>query len=246
MSATGSDGERLQKMLARAGVASRRACEDLITAGRVRVNGEVVDELGSRIDPDTAVVHVDGRRVFVSDTHLTVLLNKPAGVLSSMEDPRGRDTLAPFVKPYRTRLFHVGRLDQATEGLLVLTNDGELANRLMHPKWEVSKTYLAQVKGTFTPGDAKRLRDGVELDDGLAQADRVTIKDTHAGRTLIEIVLHSGKNRIVRRMCAAVGHPVARLVRTQIGPLQLHPLRPGETRRLSDDELADLMALVDL
>ncbi|MBD3688728.1 rRNA pseudouridine synthase [Nanchangia anserum] len=244
--ATRNGGERVQKVLARAGVASRRACEQLMTAGRVRVNGEVVDELGARIDPDTAIVHVDGRRVFLTDDHLTVILNKPAGVVSAMDDPRGRNTLAPYAARYGKRLYHVGRLDQATEGLIVLTNDGELANRLMHPRYEVSKTYLAQVEGDFTPGDAKRLREGVELDDGLARADRVTIKDRHGGRTLVEIVLHSGKNRIVRRMCQAVSHPVARLVRTHIGPLSLHPLTPGETRRLTDDELTELMEMVGL
>ena len=241
---TPMEGERLQKVLARAGVASRRACEELIAAGRVEVDGVVRDELGTRIDPASAVVHVDGRRVFLTDDHLTVVLNKPEGVVSTMEDPQGRPALEPYARRYSQRLFHVGRLDQATEGLLLLTNDGELANRLMHPKWEVPKTYLAQVRGTFGGGDAKRLREGVELDDGLAQADRVTIKDRLGGRTLIEIVLHSGRNRIVRRMCDAVGHPVTRLVRTQLGPVTLQGLAPGESRRLDDDELVDLMSMV--
>lgn len=241
-----SEGERLQKVLARAGVASRRACEELITAGRVVVDGAVADELGRRIDPATAVVHVDGKRVFVSDDHLTVALNKPAGVISAMEDARGKKTLAPYARRYGERLFHVGRLDQATEGLILLTNDGELANRLMHPRWEIEKTYFAQVEGNFTAGDAKRLREGIELEDGIAKADRVTVKDRHGGRSLVEIVLHSGRNRIVRRMCQAVGHPVLRLVRTQIGPIMLHPLVPGETRRLSDDELTEVMGLVGL
>ena len=197
--------ERLQKVLAAAGVASRRACEKLIVSGRVKVNGKVVRELGTKVDPDQVMLHVDGQLVMIDDSRVTIALNKPTGVESSLRgDPHD---LTQFLTDYRERLFHVGRLDVDTSGLLLLTNDGELANRLTHPSWEVPKTYLATVKGKFTGKTAQELRSGIMLEDGFAQADRVSIKGTHGGLTLVEIELHLGRNRIVRRMLVEVGAP---------------------------------------
>lgn len=242
----GSGGERLQKVLAHAGVASRRACENLMLAGRVSVDGDVCRELGTRVDPHTAVIHVDGKRVLTRDDHVTVVVNKPRGVVSTMSDPQGRPTLGDIAARFGVRLYHVGRLDTDSEGLILLSNDGELTHRLTHPSWEVTKTYVATVDGSFGPGEAKRLRDGVVLEDGHVRADRVRVKDRLGATTLVEISLHSGRNRVVRRMCAEVGHPVKRLVRTRFGALSLAGLKPGQARRLSNEELVDLMSEVGL
>lgn len=236
--------ERLQKVLASAGVASRRACEKLIVSGRVKVNGKVVRELGTKVDPDQVMLHVDGQLVMLDDSRVTIALNKPTGVESSLRG--AANDLTQFLNDYPERLFHVGRLDVDTSGLLLLTNDGELANRLTHPSWEVPKTYLATVKGKFTGKTAQQLREGIMLEDGFARADRVSIKGTHGGLTLVEIELHLGRNRIVRRMLEAVGAPVMELSRIAHGTIKLGTLPLGATRRLSKPELSVLMKSVDL
>ncbi|GEA81879.1 pseudouridine synthase [Cellulomonas uda] len=236
------EGVRLQKLLAAAGLGSRRACETLITSGRVEVDGQVVMELGVRVDPKSAVVLVDGLRVQLDTSHVTIALNKPKGVVSTMHDEQGRPSVAQFVRDRSERLFHVGRLDADTEGLLLLTSDGELANHLSHPSHGVAKTYLAEVQGRVTPGTATRLQRGVELDDGPAKADKVTIVQALPHLSLVEIVIHEGRNRIVRRMLEEVGHPVTKLVRTRIGPIRLGDLKQGRTRVLSQVELGSLMS----
>ncbi|SKC70782.1 pseudouridine synthase [Krasilnikoviella flava] len=242
-----ADGVRLQKVLAQAGLGSRRKCEELIAAGHVEVDGVLVTELGVRVDPAKAVVHVDGMRVQLDASKITIALNKPLGVVSTMSDPEGRPTLADLVKDRSERLFHVGRLDVDSEGLLLLTNDGELANRLAHPRYEIRKTYLVTVAGgEFYPRHGKQLTDGVELEDGLARADKVRVVDAVPGATMLEVVLHEGRNRIVRRMLDAVGFPVTRLVRTRIGPIALGDLRVGRSRVLGRTELGTLMRDVDM
>ncbi|AEG44263.1 pseudouridine synthase [Isoptericola variabilis] len=242
-----ADGVRLQKVLAQAGLGSRRKCEELIAKGHVEVDGVLVTELGVRIDPATAVVHVDGMRVQLDASKLTLAVNKPYGVVSTMSDPEGRPTLADLVKDRPERLFHVGRLDADSEGLLLLTNDGELANRLSHPSYEVPKTYLVTVTGgEVYPRIGKQLLDGVELEDGPARLDAFKVVQAIEGQTMVEVVLHEGRNRIVRRMFDAVGRPVTRLVRTRIGPIALGDLRPGRSRVLGRTELGSLMGAVDL
>ena len=243
---TETTGERLQKVLAKAGVASRRASEDMIASGRVEVNGELVLEQGRRVDPAKDVIHVDGVRVVVDESHVTVALNKPEGVVSTMSDPEGRRTLAEFTGQYKTRLFHVGRLDTPTKGLILLTNDGELAHRLAHPSYEVPKTYLARIDGRAPRGLVQRLKRGVELDDGVAKADAVTIKEVGPNASIVEVVLHDGRNRIVRRMFDAVGYPVQELVRTQVGPVRLGELKVGRSRVIQGAELSALMTAVHL
>ncbi len=233
-------------MLAAAGVGSRRACEELIAAGRVEVDGHRVTELGVRIDPKRNVVHVDGMRVQLDESLVYIALNKPLGVVSAMTDPQGRPTLAEYVENRDERLFHVGRLDVDTEGLILLTNDGELAHRLSHPSFEVPKTYLAEVAGPLPRDIGRTLRTGVELEDGPATVDSFKVVDARPGKALVEIVLHEGRNRIVRRLMDAVGYPVEQLVRTQIGPIRLGDLRTGRTRVLNRPEVASLMAAVDM
>lgn len=240
------EGVRLQKVLAGAGLGSRRACEQLIAAGRVTVDGTQVRELGVRVDPVRAVIHVDGVRVQLDPDLVTIAVNKPLGVVSTMHDPQGRPTLASLVADRPERLFHVGRLDAETEGLILMTNDGELANRLAHPSHGVPKTYLATVTGRVPRSLETRLRAGVELDDGPVQVDAFRVVDVAGGRTMVEVVLHEGRNRIVRRLLDAVGHPVERLVRTQFGPVRLGTLRPGATRVLRRDELGTLMSAVGM
>lgn len=231
---------RLQKVLAAAGVGSRRACEELIEAGRVEVDGVLVTEQGMRVDPTVAVVRVDGQRISVAPGQVYLAANKPLGMVSAMSDPQGRPTLADLVADRPERLFHVGRLDADTEGLLLLTNDGDLAQRLSHPSYEVRKTYLAEVEGSVPKGLARRLLAGIELDDGPVVPDAFRVVDRLADRTLVELVLHEGRNRIVRRLLAEVGHPVVRLVRTRVGSVALGDLEPGEVRHLTRDELAAL------
>lgn len=241
-----ADGVRLQKVLAQAGVASRRASEDLIAAGRVTVDGAVVTELGIRVDPDRSVIHVDGMRVQTDSSRVYLALNKPRGVVTTMHDPQGRPCIGDIVGSRVERLFHVGRLDTDTEGLLLLTNDGELAHRLSHPSYEVPKTYIAEI-GAPVPRDlGARLRAGVQLEDGPVKVDSFKLIDSRPGKALVEVILHEGRNHIVRRLLAEVGHPVHRLVRVQVGPVVLGDLVPGRTRVLARDELADLMALVGL
>jgi len=239
-------GVRLQKVLAAAGVGSRRACEQLIDEGRVSVDGEVVRSQGLRVDPDTAVVRVDGMRVNVASGLVHLALNKPRGVLSAMSDDRGRPTVGDYVADRATRLFHVGRLDIDSEGLLLVTNDGPLAHRLAHPSYEISKTYLAEVTGPLARDVGKRLRAGVELEDGPVTVSSFRVVDNSGSRVLVEVVLHEGRNHVVRRLLAAVGHPVSRLVRTAVGPVQLGTLKPGKLRRLTGAELSELYAAVGL
>ena len=250
-----ASGQRLQKVLAHAGVASRRACEQLIADGRVSVDGVTVTEAGLRVDPLTQEIRVDGSRILTNPELITLMLHKPAGVVTTMEDPEGRPTVAQYGRDYLAehpelpdslRLVHVGRLDTETEGLLLLSNDGELSHRLMHPSFEIAKTYVAIVEGQVEPWVPRKLRRGIELEDGEAKADRVTVKDSGPRGSIVEITLHSGKNRIVRRMLDAVGHPVTRLARTRLGPLRLGNLRPGQTRPLSGEEIAALQQEVGL
>ena len=250
-----ASGQRLQKVLAHAGVASRRACEQLIADGRVSVDGITVTEAGVRVDPLTQEIRVDGSRILTNPELITLMLHKPAGIVTTMEDPEGRPTVAQYGRDYLTehpelpdslRLVHVGRLDTETEGLLLLSNDGELSHRLMHPSFEIAKTYVAIVEGQVEPWVPRKLRRGIELEDGEAKADRVTVKDSGPRGSIVEITLHSGKNRIVRRMLDAVGHPVTRLARTRLGPLRLGNLRPGQTRPLSGEEIAALQQEVGL
>ncbi|HJV98355.1 MAG TPA: pseudouridine synthase [Arthrobacter sp.] len=242
-----ADGIRLQKVMAQAGVASRRVCEEMIAEGRVEVDGQVVTELGVRVDPKTAVIHVDGLRIQLDENLVYMVFNKPKGVVSTMEDPDGRPCISDFVRNnHGERLFHVGRLDVATEGLLLLTNDGELANRLTHPSYEVPKTYLVQVRGPFPQGIGAQLKEGVELEDGFANVDSFKLVDSTPGHVLIEVVLHSGKNRIVRRLFDAVGFPVLRLVRVKVGPIGLGDQRQGSIRNLGKQEVGHLLASVGL
>lgn len=236
-------GVRLQKILAAAGVASRRVCEEYIAAGRVRVNGEVVTVAGTRIDPETDLVAVDGQAVQLDTTKRYVMLNKPRGVVSSMRDEQGRPDLRQFTDGFDERLFNVGRLDAETSGLLILTNDGDLAHVLAHPSFGVSKTYIAKVRGQVTPQTIQTLRGGIQLDDGPIAVDKARLLDQDSATSLLEVTLHSGRNRIVRRMLAAVGHPVIDLVRRSFGPLHLGTLRSGQMRELTKVELGALLTL---
>jgi len=243
------EGVRLQKVLSQAGIASRRVAEKMILDGRVEVDDRVVTELGTRVNPDVSVIRVDGARVTVDDTLVHLAINKPRGMHSTMSDDRGRPCIGDLVE-HRVRgnkkLFHVGRLDADTEGLMLLTNDGELAHRLMHPSFEVPKTYLATVEGSVRRGLGRKLRDGVELDDGPAHVDDFALVDKVPGKTLVRVTLHEGRKRIVRRLLAAVGHPVQELVRTDIGAVTLGDQRPGSIRVLSRKEVAELYKAVGL
>ncbi|MFT4051923.1 MAG: pseudouridine synthase [Microbacterium sp.] len=245
-----AEGIRLQKVLANAGVASRRVCEQYISAGRVRVNGRVVTELGTRIDPASDLVDVDGTAVQLDATKRYVMLNKPAGVVSSMKDEQGRPDLRRFTRQWPERLYNVGRLDAETSGLLVLTNDGALAHVLAHPSFGVTKVYIAKVEGRVTPQTIAKLTRGIALEDGPIAADRARLLDastrpasTGGGTSLVELTLHSGRNRIVRRMMAAVGHPVVELVRRQFGPLHLGTLPAGAARELTTVERGALLTV---
>jgi len=237
-------GVRLQKVLAAAGVGSRRHCEEMIGDGRVEVDGEIVRRFGARVDPQRQVIRVDGRRIPAREDVVYLALNKPAGVLATMSDARGRPTIADFISDRAERLFHVGRLDYDTEGLMLLMNDGELAHRLAHPRYGVLKTYLADVTGPLPRDLGRQLITGVELSDGVASADRFRVVDRAGSRALVEITLHEGRKHIVRRMLAETGHPVGRLVRTHVGPVALGSLRSGSTRRLTTSEIGELYAAV--
>jgi 23S rRNA pseudouridine2605 synthase len=241
---TGEPGERLQKVLAAAGVGSRRACEDLIAARRVTVDGRVA-RLGDKVDPATAEIYVDGQRV-VADTRLVYLaMNKPRGVVATMADERGRAAVADYLGNLEQRVYHVGRLDADSEGLLLLTNDGALAHKLMHPSYGVTKTYLCEVAGPVPRQVGRRLLAGVDLDDGPVRADGFKVVDAFGRTALLEISLHEGRKHIVRRLLSEVGHPVNRLVRTAIGPIRLGDLKVGRTRRLTNAEVAALFKAVD-
>jgi 23S rRNA pseudouridine2605 synthase len=236
--------QRLQKVLAAAGVGSRRACEILIDEGRVTIDGQVAT-LGDKVDPATAAIKVDGERV-VTDTRLVYLaMNKPRGVVSTMADEKGRVAIADFVGHVPQRVFHVGRLDTDSEGLLLLTNDGTLTHRLTHPSYGVSKTYLVEVVGPVKGATKRALLKGVDLEDGRARLDSLRIVDAVSTRVLIEVVLHEGRKHIVRRMFDEVGHPVQRLVRTAVGPVHLGDLKAGRIRRLKPGEVAGLFAAAE-
>lgn len=243
---TEPDGVRLQKVMAAAGVGSRRACEELIAAGRVSVDGQVVREQGVRVDPERAVVRVDDMRISTATGRAYLALNKPRGMITAMSDPEGRPTVGDLVSQRTDRVVHVGRLDADSEGLLLLTNDGELGNRLTHPRYEVPKTYLAEVIGPVARDVGRRLRAGVELEDGPARVDAFRLTGSSGNRVLVEVVLHDGRKHIVRRLLEHVGHPVQRLVRTQIGPVHLGDQRAGRLRPLTRQELAALFAAVGL
>jgi 23S rRNA pseudouridine2605 synthase len=234
------DGERLQKTLARAGFGSRRACEILISEGRVTIDGRVA-ELGNRVNPDVQMICVDGSLAPTAQNTVYFLLNKPDGVVTTASDPQGRTTVLELVES-PVRIFPVGRLDMNTEGLLILTNDGRLAHLLTHPSSGIPKEYLARVEGDPSPAAIRRLRDGVELDDGVTSPAQVS----RVSEGLLRIVIHEGRNRQVRRMCAAVGHDVTRLVRTRIGPIQDATLSPGASRQLSLAEVRRLMEAVGM
>ena len=239
-------GVRLQKVLAAAGVGSRRHCEELIGEGRVEVDGETVRRYGARVDPEHQVIRVDGMRIPSRQDLVYLALNKPAGVLTTMSDDRGRPTIADFLGEYPERLYHVGRLDYDTEGLMLLMNDGELAHRLAHPSYGVLKTYVADVPGPLPRDVGRRLLSGVELEDGVASADKFRVVEQAGSRALVELTLHEGRKHIVRRMLAEVGHPVSRLVRTHVGPVALGSQRPGTTRPLTTREIGELYAAVGL
>ncbi len=239
-----SEEIRLQKALSIAGISSRRKAEELMLQGRVKVNGKVVRELGSRVNPLTDSVMVDGRPVQLDPDRIYLAFNKPKNVISTMSDEYGRACLADYFQGFE-RVFNVGRLDQETSGLILMTNDGELANQLAHPSFGVEKLYFAKVKGKIAKAAIKQLLDGVELEDGLQKADRVHLVDQNPIESLLEIVLHSGKNRIVRRMMEAVGHPVIELTRKSFGPLRLGNLKPGQYRELSKLEVSALLSAAD-
>ena len=232
---------RLQKLLAQSGVASRRKCEDLMLAGEVEVDGEVVTRLGTKVDPRTAVVRVSGKRLPPVSAHVYLVLNKPRGVVSTMSDPDGRRTLSDFVAERPERLFHVGRLDTDTEGLILLTNDGDFAQRLAHPSYEVEKTYVAEVAGRVDRATVRTLLDGVVLDDGPVEVRRARVVSSTAQRGIVELVIHEGRNRIVRRLLDQIGHPVQRLTRTAVGPVRIGSLRAGTLRELTADEVGSLL-----
>lgn len=242
-------GERLQKVLAKAGVASRRHAEILIDAGRVEVNGKIIAKQGVKVSPSVDVIRVDGVRVNVNEEHEYFVLNKPRGMQSTMSDDLGRPCVGDVVSEKVAagqRLFHVGRLDADTEGLLILTNDGELANRLMHPKYEVTKTYLATVLGEADRKLVRKLKEGIELEDGQAKADFVQVVDTNQGYSLVRLELHEGRKHIVRRMLKEAGFPVQRLVRTKLHTVQLGDMKPGGLRALNSSELTSLYKAVEM
>jgi 23S rRNA pseudouridine2605 synthase len=235
---------RLQKLLAQSGVASRRKCEELMLDGRVEVDGVVVTRLGTKVDPRTALIRVDGKRLPPVSEHVYLVLSKPRGVVSTMTDPQGRRTLSDLVADRPERLFHVGRLDTDTEGLILLTNDGDFAQRVAHPSYELRKTYVAEVEGVVDRATVKRVLAGVELDDGPVQVHSFRVVSSTAGRSIVELVIHEGRNRIVRRLLDAVGHPVRRLTRTAIGPVRIGTLKAGHVRDLTADELGTLLDVI--
>ena len=236
--------ERLQKVLAHAGQGSRRVCEGLIAEGRISVNGRTAT-LGDKADPKVDVIAIDGERIHVNTDLVYLLFNKPAGVVTTANDPEGRPTVIDYV-PANPRVFPVGRLDQDTTGLLLLTNDGELANRVTHPRYEVEKTYLVQIRGPVSRKHLHQLQNGVELDDGPAKARKATLKIADQTRSLLEIVIAEGRNREVRRMMKAVGLELEQLVRVRIGPIHLGDIGPGKVRPLNGKEVRELYAAVGL
>lgn len=242
----GETGERLQKVLAASGIASRRGSEELMSAGRVEVDGQVVTRLGTRVDPERAVIRVDGKRIPAASAHVYLVLNKPRGVVSTMSDPQGRRTLAEHVSDRPERLFHVGRLDTDTEGLILLTNDGEFAHRMAHPSYGILKTYIAQVAGPVPGTLGGELAEGVLLDDGPVQVDSFRVLERTGRKALVEVVLHEGRKHVVRRMLEEAGHRVIDLARIEFGPVKLGRTKPGTVRALSLKEVGELYAAVKL
>src|SRR6478609_1544267 len=232
---------RLQKLLALAGIASRRRSEELMLGGEVEVNGEVVTRLGTKVNPASDVIRVSGRRLPPISEKVYLALNKPRGVVSTMSDPEGRRTLQDLVADRPERLFHVGRLDTDTAGLIILTNDGDFAQRLAHPSYEVDKTYVAEVEGEIYRRTLKQLVEGVTLEDGPVTVSNARIIEAGKEKSIVELVIHEGRNRIVRRLMEHIGYPVRRLTRTQIGPVVLRGLLSGEKRELTLDELGELL-----
>ena len=232
---------RLQKLLAQSGVASRRRCEELMLDGLVEVDGEVVTRLGTKVDPRTAVIRVEGRRLPPVSEKAYLALNKPRGVMSTMSDPEGRRSLGDLVADRPERLFHVGRLDTDTSGLILLTNDGDFAQRMAHPSFEVEKTYVAEVEGEVYRRVVKQLLEGVVVEDRAVDVRRARLVEATERRSIVELTIHEGRNRIVRKLLAEVGHPVRRLTRTAIGPVRLGRLAAGAMRDLSREELGELL-----
>jgi len=232
---------RIQKLLALAGVASRRKSEELMLDGLVEINGEIVTRLGTKVNPATDVIRVDGKRLPPISEKVYLVLNKPRGVVSTMSDPEGRRTLQDLVADRPERLFHVGRLDTDTSGVIILTNDGDFAHRLAHPSYEVDKTYVAEVTGQLWPRVRKQLLEGVTLEDGPVTVSEARIVEASPAKSIIELTIHEGRNRIVRRLLDHVGHPVSRLTRTRIGPVKLGRLGSGELRELTGEELGELL-----
>jgi len=237
---------RLQKVLAERGVASRRGAEELIREGRVRVNGAVITELGHKVDPERDRIEVDGKRIPPPPPKVYYLLYKPYGVITSLNDPRGRPTVRDLLRRVKLRIFPVGRLDWDAEGLLLLTNDGELAARLLHPRYQVPRVYLVKVRGLLEKGEVERLREGIPLEDGPSPSMKVTLVRRTKSNTWLQVTLHEGRNRIVKRTFAAIGHPVMKLRRVAFGPLRIGGLRPGEYRALSPEEIKRLKRWVEI
>ncbi|MFL6156871.1 MAG: pseudouridine synthase [Marmoricola sp.] len=237
---------RLQKLLATSGVASRRKCEELMLAGEVEVDGEIVTRLGTKVDPTVAVIRVSGQRLPPISPNVYLVMNKPRGVVSTMSDPEGRPTLTDYVADRPERLFHVGRLDTDTDGLIMLTNDGDFAQRLAHPSYEMEKTYVAEVSGAVDKNTVRTLLEGVTLEDGPVEVRRARVISTTATRGIVELVIHEGRNRIVRRLLAEIGHPVQKLTRTAIGPVKIGTLKQGKLRELTLDEVGSLLDVADL
>jgi len=232
---------RLHKLLAQSGVASRRKCEELMLSGRVEVDGEIVTRLGVKVDPRRAVIRVDGERLPPVSDHVYYVLNKPAGVVSTMSDPQGRKSLGDMVGDLPQRLFHVGRLDTDTDGLILLTNDGDFAQAIAHPSYEIEKTYVAEVTGLASKATIASLLAGVEVEGRVVDVRKARVRSQAASRAIVELVIHEGRNRIVRRLLAQVGLPVRRLSRTRIGPVKLGNLRSGSLRELTPTEVGALL-----
>ena len=240
------EGIRLQKVLASAGLGSRRKCEEFITAGRVTVNDVLIDELGARVHPETDVIRVDGVRIAQAAGHVVVALNKPRGVVTSMSDEHNRECVGDLVEQYPERLFHVGRLDVDTEGLLLLTNDGELAQRLSHPTYGIEKTYFARVVGKVTKETMRAIKAGIVIEDRAVEVTSCLLVGTTNDNSVVELTIHEGRNRIIRRLFDEVGHPVVDLVRTQVGPVKLGALKSGHLREITNKELGKLYIAVGL
>lgn len=238
--------ERLQKYLAHAGIGSRRSCEEIILKGKVKVNGKIVTTLGTKVNPTRDNIEVNNQLITNKEDKVYLLLNKPDGYVTTVKDPRGRPTVIDLIENINKRIYPVGRLDYETEGLLLLTNDGKLAYRLTHPSYKIDKVYEALVKGNPTKEKLSKLRNGIELEDGITEPAKVKVLKKFSDKTLLEITIHEGRNRQVRRMCRAINHPILNLKRTQIGPLQLGNIPKGNFRTLKPSEIKRLKKAVDL